>query len=118
MLDELKKHKVKLIITIALFVLFLLICLIAFNVGKKPVGVNESLVGLGALNKALYNFFGSHKICDYISDGILILSILVCFVFFYFGSYTLIRYKKFDIDIIIMGVFYIVLLLIYLLLRI
>lgn len=93
---------------LALFVAFTLI--VAF-VDVQPIGDGGTEVGLAALNKAAFDFFGVNLVLYEITDWLGVVAIVAAFGFALSGLIQLISRKsifKVDFGILALGIFYIV----------
>lgn len=103
------------------FVLF--VCFIMFTVALKfvdvqPVGPMDSEVGFATVNVFVHNLFGQNKVYDRISDFLAVLSLFAACSFAIIGAYQLLQKKsilKVDSSIILLGVTYVFVILIYVL---
>ena len=103
------------------FVLF--VCFIMFTAALKfvdvqPVGPMDSEVGFATVNVFVHNLFGQNKVYDRISDFLAVLSLFVACSFAIIGAYQLLQKKsilKVDSSIILLGVTYVFVILIYVL---
>lgn len=105
-----------LIRTILLFVVFLLFTVLVCKIDVKAIGPQSSSVGLAGLNGAVAKLFPYNSLCYSISKYLGYFAILIC-VFFaaiglleFFGRKSL---SKVDPKIIILGVFYVAVVLFY-----
>mgnify|MGYP002625085303 CR=1 FL=1 len=103
------------------FVLF--VCFIMFTAALKfvdvqPVGPMDSEVGFATVNVFVHNLFGQNKVYDRISDFLAVLSLFAACSFAIIGAYQLLQKKsilKVDLSIILLGVTYVFVILIYVL---
>ena len=103
------------------FVLF--VCFIMFTAALKfvdvqPVGPMDSEVGFATVNVFVHNLFGQNKVYDRISDFLAVLSLFAACSFAIIGAYQLLQRKsilKVDSSIILLGVTYVFVILIYVL---
>ena len=103
------------------FVLF--VCFIMFTAALKfvdvqPVGPMDSEVGFATVNVFVHNLFGQNKVYDRISDFLAVLSLFAACSFAIIGAYQLLQKKsilKVDSSIILLGVTYVFVILIYVL---
>lgn len=112
MLSKLKENKLYLILSLLFFLLFILLVILLLTVDKKEV--DGSMLGLATINLGILNTFKGNKVCDKISDLILVLSFLNVLAFFILGIIKLIKNKSLDLELVILGAFYIILGIIYL----
>lgn len=103
------------------FVLF--VCFIMFTAALKfvdvqPVGPMDSEVGFATVNVFVHNLFGQNKVYDRISDFLAVLSLFAACSFAIIGAYQFLQKKsilKVDSSIILLGVTYVFVILIYVL---
>lgn len=91
------------------FLLFIILMLAIKFIDVKPIGPNGSEIGLATLNKAVFDFFGVNLILYDITDIFGMFAIAVAFCFAFIGFAQLVKrksIKKIDSDIIILGIFY------------
>ena len=113
MIKNILKHKLLLIVGISLLVLFILFTILVKTVDVAVIGESLTEVGLSSVNNSVYNSLGSSDTFDKISDILLILSFGVGGVFCALGAYRLFKEKRLDLSLVILGVFYVVLLIAY-----
>ncbi len=112
-MDKQKKNTILSITTILLASIFTI--LVKF-IDVKPIGPNNSEVGFASLNKFVFDLTGKIDLWIHISDILVILSILIALFFGGLGIYELIKrknIKKVDKEIIWLGIFYCLVVLIY-----
>ncbi len=103
------------------FVLF--VCFIMFTAALKfvdvqPVGPMDSEVGFATVNVFVHNLFDQNKIFDRISDFFAVISLFAACSFAIIGAYQLLQKKsilKVDSSIILLGLTYVFVVLIYVL---
>lgn len=103
------------------FVLF--VCFIMFTAALKfvdvqPVGPMDSEVGFATVNVFVHNLLGQNKIFDRISDFFAVISLFAACSFAIIGAYQLLQKKsilKVDSSIILLGLTYVFVVLIYVL---
>ena len=115
MIKNILKQKVLFISSIVLFVLFVLLTILVATVDKGEAGESVTRVGLSSINSGIFDTLGKNDVLDKITDILLILSFLVVLANAALGSLFLIRDKKLDLSLVIMGCFYILCLILYLL---
>ncbi|MGN0404812.1 MAG: phosphoesterase PA-phosphatase, partial [Bariatricus sp.] len=99
-----------------LFLAFILFTLIVSTVDVKPIGPQNSCVGLASLNQAAANLFGVHLIWYTITDWLGVIAILFAFGFAVLGLCQLIHRKslfKVDSGILLLGALYILTIALY-----
>ena len=102
------------LILIAAFVFWTILIL---TIDVQPVGVNGTDVGFATLNRSFHNLTGVNMTIYYITDWLGLIPVFTTFVFFAVGVAQLIRRKslfKVDKSIIILGIFYILVIAVYL----
>ncbi len=112
------KQKKNFITSIAFFLLFILWTVAVSFVEVKPIGPLGSSVGFATLNGFVHNFTGVSFVLYNITDWLGLVPFAVCFGFGVLGLIKLIKRKsilKVDYDILALGVFYIVVIAVYLL---
>lgn len=112
---RLKKKNV--IVSICLIMLSIIYTILVKYVDVSPIGPKASSVGFSTLNKFVFNFFGRSNIWYNITEVLGMISILIALFYALIGLYKLIKNKsilKIDKEIIILGIFYFVVLLVYL----
>lgn len=112
------KQKKNFITSIAYFLLFILWTVAVSFVEVKPIGPLGSSVGFATLNGFVHNFTGVSFVLYNITDWLGLVPFAVCFGFGVLGLIKLIKRKsilKVDYDILALGVFYIVVIAVYLL---
>ena len=86
-------------------------------VDVRPIGVNESCVGVASVNKVVFETIGVNMIWYHITDWLGLIPIFMAMVYALIGVVQLIKMKsifKVDKEIIILGAFYIILISLYL----
>lgn len=113
-----KLKKKNIIISICLIILSVIYTILVKYVDVAPIGPKASSVGFSTLNKFVFNFLGRSNIWYNITEVLGMISILIALFYALIGLYKLIKNKsilKIDKEIIILGIFYFVVLLVYLL---
>ncbi len=111
-----KQFKKYLLVAGILFLCFLFVLLAVKSIDVKPIGPQDSSIGLAAINGAVRDFFGVNMIWYDITDILGYFTFAVAAGFAFLGLYQLIRrksLKKVDADILLLGAFYAVVLGIY-----
>ena len=99
-----------------MLIIFLLFIVVIKKVDVKPIGPQNSIVGLASINQFLFKKIGVHLIFYNITDWLGIVAILVAFGFGVLGIIQLIERRslfKVDSDILLLGVYYIIIILTY-----
>jgi undecaprenyl-diphosphatase len=84
---------------------------LVYTVDVKPIGVNGSNVGFADLNVWFHSLTGVNMTLYVITDWLGIVPVSVCFIFALIGFIQLVKRKslfKVDVDIILTGIYYIV----------
>ena len=113
MIKNILKQKLLLFLTVFLLFLFILTMASVLIFDVRQIGESMTFVGLATINESIFNVLGTSKACDVISDVILIMSLLICLLLASLGAYKLIKEKKLDLTLVILGVFYLILLVAY-----
>ena len=106
-----KSERKSLIIGGMLISAFVLWTIIIRTIDVRAVGVNGTSVGLASVNAWFHRFTGANMVLYTITDWLGIVPIFVCFFFGAVGLIQLIRRKsllKVDIDIIFLGIYYVI----------
>ena len=104
-------------ISISLLFLFVVFTMGAKFLDVQSVGVNNSEIGFATLNMFMHSFLGVNKSWYNITEILGIVPIIIVVFFAGIGAYQLIKRKsilKIDRDILMLGVFYIVVAISYL----
>lgn len=113
MLEKLKKHKLTFILSMVFLLLFIVLFILVKTVNKAEY--RGDVIGLSDINIKLFEKLGLNDAADKITDFILIFSFLVGVGFFVYGLFILIKNKELDLSIIVLGGFYCLCLVIYIL---
>lgn len=117
----LKKEKFKLWLSIIFFVLFVLFTIAICYIDVKSIGPKSSSVGFSSLNLCVHNLTGVNMCLYVITDWLGIVPLLFCFGFAILGLVQWLKRKsilKVDLDILILGGFYLVVITLYFLFEI
>ena len=109
--------KRKICIAITLLTLFVLWTVLVRFIDVKMIGPNESSVGFSSFNQVVHNFTGVNWFLYMLTDWLGLVPIAVAFGFSVLGLVQLIirkRLDRVDYNILALGVFYIVVILVYL----
>ena len=112
-----KKQIIYLTTSLSLLVFFCVWTLLVVFVDVKPLGVNSTNIGLSTMNVAFFNLTKENMTLYTITDWLGLVSIAICFCFGMLGLVQLIKRKSLfavDKDILILGVYYIIVILMYL----
>ncbi len=112
------KQKKNTILSIGAILLATIFTILVKFVNVKPIGPNNTEVGFASLNKFVFDLTGKIDLWIHISDILVILSILIALFFAGLGIYELIKrknIKKVDKEIIWLGIFYCLVVFIYIL---
>lgn len=108
--------KRNIITSITLLILSIVFTLLVKNIDVKAIGPNESLVGFADINKLLHNLIGSNMAIYKITEIIGLIPLLIAFIYVIIGIKQLITRKsllKVDKEIYLLGLFYILVLGVY-----
>ena len=111
-----KKKKKKLWIAVALFAAFALWTALGCLVDVQAIGPKGSSVGFASLNKFVHEFTGVNWFLYTVTDWLGLVPIAVAFGFAFLGLVQLIKRKsvcKVDYSILALGVFYAVVIFVY-----
>ncbi len=100
------------------FILFTLLTILLLFVDKSPIGVNGTIVGFSTINGFLHNLFGVHLSLYLITDWLGLIPVFICLGFAVLGLIEWIKQgsiKKVDFSLLVLGAFYIITFLIYML---
>ncbi len=107
-----KKYYLRLLFYgVVLLLTFALWTVLVYTVNVKPIGVNGSNVGFADLNVWFHSLTGVNMTLYVITDWLGIVPVSVCFIFALIGFIQLVKRKslfKVDVDIILTGIYYIV----------
>ena len=86
-------------------------------VDVKQVGANETSIGFATVNQFVFNFFGVNMVWYHITDWLGLVPIFMAMAYALIGLIQLVKRKslfKVDKEIIILGIFYVVVIALYL----
>lgn len=112
-----RNAKKNLLLGMLLMLSFILWTVLVVTFDVKPVGVEGTNVGFAALNTTVHKLTGCNMTLYNITDWAGLVPIFVCFVFAGVGLGQLIKRRsllKVDIDIIFLGIYYIIVIAAYL----
>ena len=110
-----KKYFIAGIILICAFIIWTILIQI---VDIKPIGQNETKTGFALLNSCFHKITGVNLSLYHVTDWLGLIPIVVCLIFGIIGFIQLIRRKnlfKVDFDVTLSGIYYIIIILLYLL---
>lgn len=105
-----KRQKRLFILTGSLFLLFILFTIIMKTVDVKPVGPNQSKIGLASINQFLFNHLGANSIWYNITNLLGVIAIIFAVGFVISGLCQFIKGKsisKVDFHLLLLGALYI-----------
>lgn len=111
------KEKKLLLTGFILILAFTLWTVLIQNVDVHPIGQNNTDVGFSTLNSWFHNLTGVNMTIYYITDWLGLIPVFCCMIFGVIGFIQLVRRKsllKVDIDILLLGIYYIIVILGYL----
>ena len=103
--------------TICLITFYIWTLLVVF-VDVKYAGVNDTKIGLSTFNLWVFHHIGTNMVLYVITDWLGLVPITICLIFAVVGLVELIKRKglfKVDKDIILLGIYYVVVIILYLL---
>ena len=103
-------------ISTILFFLAVVFTIFVKVVDVKPIGVNESSIGVASVNQVVFKTIGVNMIWYHITDWLGLVPIFIAMIYAFIGFIQLIKMKnifKVDKEIIILGLFYIVVISLY-----
>lgn len=112
------KKKRLLFIGVFLLLSFIIFTLVVIKVDVQAIGPNHSKVGLATINNAVFHFFKVNLIWYHITDWLGLSVLLVALGFTILGLTQMVQRRnlfKVDPDIILLGVFYVITIVCYLL---
>lgn len=115
-IGKMKRNKT-LICGFLFIICFIIWTMLLQTVDVKSIGINSTNIGFATINVWFHNLTGVHFILYLITDWLGLVPVFVCFCFGIMGFVQLIKRRsllKVDIDIIILGVYYILVIFLYL----
>ena len=112
-----RNAKYNLCLGIGSILLFILWTVLVMTADVKPIGLKRSNVGFATVNSAVHKLTGANMSLYNITDWLGLVPLFICFVFAGVGLWQLIKRRslfKVDADIIILGIYYIIVILAYL----
>lgn len=113
-----KRNKTKLYTSLSFLVAFVIWTLLISFIDVSPIGPNESKVGFANINSFVHGLTGTNMLLYLITDWLGLVPIIVALGFAILGLIQLIKRKsiaKVDESILILGIFYIVVIVMYIL---
>lgn len=111
-----KNRKTNFIISLVLILFSIFFTIMVKLIDVKPIGANNTNIGFATLNHLFFNSTGVNVIWYYITDWLGLIPILITFIYAIIGFVQMIKRKsllKVDRGILLLGLFYIVLLALY-----
>ena len=105
-----KKPKLIVIIGVFILILFAVWTLLIQTVDVQPVGPNGTVVGFATVNAWFHQLTGVHMIIYTVTDWLGLVPILICIIFGGVGLFQLLKRRgllKVDFDIVLLGIYYI-----------
>ena len=106
-----KKEKFALSSGIIFLVLFILWTFLIVTIDVKPVGVNGTNIGFATINTWFHNLTGVNMTLYTTTDWLGLVPVFICMMFGVVGLIQLIKRRsllKVDFDIIVLGIYYVV----------
>ena len=116
-----KEIKIVFLLSFTLLIGFIVWTMLILSIDVAPVGVNDTLVGFSSLNTMVHSFIGVHMILYDITDWLGLVPLFVCCIFALIGLNQFIKRKnifKVDTDIILLGFYYMTVIIGYLIFEI
>ena len=113
-----KNGKTVLISGVIFIILFIVWTISIVTIDVKPVGVNGTNIGFATLNTWFHNLTGANMTLYTITDWLGLVPVFICMMFGVVGLIQLIKRRsllKVDFDIIVLGIYYVVVIFGYLL---
>lgn len=119
--DQKKKNQRNFLVTGILFLAFVLYTILIKVIDVQAIGPEKSNIGFATINQAIFTFFGDNPFWYHVTEITGILALMVAAAFGLLGVAQLITKKsiaKVDIDIIVLGGFYVLVMAFYVLFEI
>ena len=110
------KNKKNIVLAVIMTIVSIIYTIIVKSVDVKAIGPNKSKVGLSTLNKGFKDIIGSNMTIYKITELLGLLVLLIVCIYALVVLYQLIKRKKIfkiDREIIILGIFYVLMILTY-----
>ena len=111
------KGKKDLLTGVIFVIIFIIWTILVKTIDVKPLGVNGTDIGFATINTWLHSLTGTNMILYNITDWLGLVPVFVCIAFGGMGFCQLVKRKsllRVDFDIIILGVYYVIVILCYL----
>ena len=111
-----KKNNKNFLIGIILLLLAILFTVLVKIVDVKPIGANNTYIGFSTINQFVFKNIGVNIIWYHITEYLGIIAIFMAAIYALLGFIQLIKRKslfKIDKELILLGIFYIIIILIY-----
>ena len=111
-----KRNNRNFIISLTLIFVDITFVFLVKKVDVQPVGVKNTNIGFATLNQFIFNLIGVNILWYHITDWLGLIPIFMTFIYAGFGLIQLIKRKgllKVDKEILLLGVFYVILVLLY-----
>lgn len=111
-----KNWKFQLILGISFLFVFIIFTILIKTIDVRPVGQEETNIGFSTINVWFHDLTGVNMLLYTITDWLGIVPVIICLIFGVLGLIQLIKRKSFlkvDIDILILGIYYIIVILGY-----
>lgn len=112
-----KENKKEIIISVMLFLSFIIFTILVKTIDVKTIGPNSTSVGFSTLNGFMLNKIGVNMVFYQITEVLGLIPILMAALYGIKGIIQLVKRKslfKVDSEIIILGIFYVITIIIYL----
>lgn len=113
-----KNYKKNLFIGIGLIIGFIIWTILLCFIDLNPIGPLNSIVGFSTMNCYIHELFGSNMFLYYLTDFLSLYPLIIVLLFMILGIVQLIKFKSFlkvDHKILLLGVFYIIVFIIFIL---
>ena len=112
-----KKNLKTLFVGLSLIIYFVIWTILVVKIDVQPIGLNNTNVGFANLNSRFHDFTGVNFQIYNLTDWLGLIPIFICLAFAILGLVQIIKRKsifKVDLDIILLGVYYILVIFFYL----